>query len=117
MNILNELKLINTSTKFTMKSDINDVKLKLSELEQLLKLKCAYQMQGLSPEQVLTINSTYTEAENNVNYCLFLYIDNYKHLSTDKKELSEIKEVCLKIMHKYQRYFNAYNKQNNISIH
>ena len=112
MNILNELKLINASTKFTIKSNINDVKLRLSELEQLLKLKCAYQMQGLTPEQVLIQNSAFSEAENNVNYCLFLYIDNYKHLSTNKKELSENKAISLKIMHKHQRYFNAYNKQN-----
>ena len=115
MNILSELNLINANTKFTKNSSINDIKLRLSEFEQLLKLKFAYQMQGLTPEQVLIQNSAFSEAENNVNYCLFLYIYNYKYLSTNKKELSEIKAICLKIMHKYQRYFNAYNKQNNIS--
>ena len=114
MNILSELNLINANTKFTKNSSINYVKLRLSEFEQLLKLKRAYQLQGLTPEQLLIQNSAFSEAENNVNYCLFLYIDNYKHLSTNKKELSEIKAICLKIMHKYQRYFNAYNKQNNI---
>ena len=42
MNILSELNLINANTKFTNNSSINDVKLRLSEFEQLLKLKRAY---------------------------------------------------------------------------
>ena len=44
-------------------------------------------MTCLTPEELDNRNKLFDEQDNNINYCLTLYIDNYKHLSTDKKLL------------------------------
>ena len=109
MEILNILTIINANTKFNKKSKIEDVKQQLLVLENLLNLKWPYQLQGLSTEELDKRNRLFDEQDNNINYCLTLYIDNYKHLSTDKKLLNEIKKITIKIKTKYLRYFSNYN--------
>ena len=112
MNIVNTLKLINLNTRFNKNTNINDVKRELLLLGDLLKLKTHAIHQGATEAEQFTLNLIYDITNNNVNYCLFLYIDNYNHLSNDKMKLREIKNVSLKIMYKYMRYFNSYNKIN-----
>ena len=109
MEILNMLYIINENTKFNKKSKIEDVKQQLLVLENLLKLKWPYQLQGLSTEELDNKNKLFNEQENNINYCLTLYIDNYKHLTDDKKLLKAIKDITIKIKTKYLRYFSKYN--------
>ena len=112
MSILNTLKLINLNTRFNKNTNINDVKRELLLLGDVLKLKTYAIHTGATEAEELTLNLIYDVSNNNVNYCLFLYIDNYNHLSDDKDTLREIKKVSLKIMHKYMRFFNSYNKTN-----
>ena len=109
MEILNILTIINTNTKFNKKSKIDDVKQQLLILENLLNLKWPYQLQGLSTEELDNKNRLFDEQDNNINYCLTLYIDNYKHLTDDRKILSEIKKITIKIKDKYVTYFRKYN--------
>ena len=110
MEILDILIIINSNTKFNKKSNIDDVKQQLLVFENLLQLKWPYQMQGLTTVELENRNKLFDEERNNINYCLTLYIDNYKHILTnDKKLLNEIKTVTIKIMKKYIRYFNMYN--------
>ena len=52
MEILNILYIINSNTKFTKKSKIEDVKQQLLHLENLLKLKWPYIMTGSTPEEI-----------------------------------------------------------------
>ena len=52
MEILNILTMINANTKFNKISKIEDVKQQLLVLENLLKLKWPYQLQGLSSSSV-----------------------------------------------------------------
>ena len=109
MEILNILTIINTNTKFNKKSKIDDVKQQLLILENLLNLKWPYQLQGLSTEELDNKNRLFDEQDNNINYCLTLYIDNYKHITDDRKLLKEIKDMTIKIKTKYLRYFSKYN--------
>ena len=67
-------------------------------------------MTGLSTEELDIRNKLFNEQENNINYCLTLYIDNYKHLTDDKKLLNEIKKITIKIKTKYLRYFCNHNQ-------
>ena len=46
------------------------------------------------------------------NYCLFLYIDHYKHLTNIKKDLSKIKDIGIKIANKFNGYLYYYNDKN-----
>ena len=101
MEILNILTIINANTKFNKKSKIEDVKQQLLVLENLLNLKWPYQLQGLSTEELDNKNRLFDEQDNNINYCLTLYIDNYKHLTDDKKLLKAIKDITIKIKTKY----------------
>ena len=81
-------------------------------LGDVLKLKTYAIHTGATEAEQFALNLIYDVSNNNVNYCLFLYIDNYNHLSDDKDALREIKKVSLKIMYKYMRFFNSYNKLN-----
>ena len=92
MEILNILIIINANTKFNKKSKIEDVQHQLSILENLLNLKWPYIMIGVSPEVIAKSNRLFNEQDNIINSCLTLYIDNYKHLTDDRKLLSEIKK-------------------------
>ena len=83
MEILNILTIINTNTKFNKKSKIDDVKQQLLILENLLQLKWPYQLQGLSTKELDNKNRLFDEQDNNINYCLTLYIDKYKHITDD----------------------------------
>ena len=109
MEKLNILTIINENTKFTKNSNIDDVKQQLLVLENLLKLKWPYVMTGYTLEQIDKSNRLFDEQDNNINYCLTLYIDNYKHITNDRKLLKEIKDITIKIKTKYLRYFSKYN--------
>ena len=97
MEILNILNIINSNTKFTKKSKIEDVKQQLLQLENLLQLKWSYVLNGVTTEQLDKRNRLFDEERNTIKTILCLYIANYKHLTTDKKLLSEIKKVSIKI--------------------
>jgi hypothetical protein len=66
-------------------------------------------MTGLTTEQIDKSNRLFDEQDNNINYCLTLYIDNYKHITNDRKLLKAIKDITIKIKTKYLRYFSKYN--------
>ena len=109
MEILNILTIINTNTKFNKKSKIDDVKQQLLILENLLNLKWPYIMTGSTPEEIAKSNRLFNEQDNIINSCLTLYIDKFKHLTDDRKILSEIKKITIKIKDKYVTYFRKYN--------
>ena len=91
------------------KSKIEDVKQQLLILENLLNSKWLYIMTGLTTKQIAKSNRLFDEQDNNINYCLTLYIDNYKHITNDRKLLKAIKDITIKIKTKYLRYFSKYN--------
>ena len=51
------------------------------------------------------------------NMNIFLYNKNYLHLSDDKKEIADIKKICIKIANKYDKYFYKirFKKHGNIN--
>ena len=105
MEILNILYIINENTKFNKKSKIEDVKQQLLQLENLLQLKEPFRIQNLTDDEHYKRNKLFNDDDNNINYIIFLYVENYKHLSDDKYILRLIKEISLKLMKKFGLYF------------
>ena len=107
-NLINTLNNINDNTSFrTQNININNVLASLEELKQLLKLKeDVFYTEIYNNEFVI-----YKDNKYDFNYCIFLYIENYAHLTTDKKERAQIKKICLKLKDKYHKYFYKYNRE------
>ena len=109
-NLIYTLNNINDDTLFRTKDiNINNVLASLEELKQLLQLtQNQYQATVKNNEFVI-----FEDGKYKFNYCIFLNIENYSHLTTDKKERAEIKNICLKLKDKYHKYFNRYNREQN----
>jgi hypothetical protein len=108
-NLINTLNNINDNTSFRTKHiNINNVLASLEELKQLLNLTQDSDMNELYNNNEFVI---YKDNKYDFNYCIFLYIENYAHLTTDKKERAEIKKICLKLKDKYHKYFYKYNRE------
>ena len=71
------------------KLNIDDVVIKMNQIEDLLKLN--YTLRS-NKNKVFTID----DGIYNFNSCLFGYIDHYKHLSNDKKRVKQNKSNRLK---------------------
>ena len=91
------------------KLNIDDVVIKMNQIEDMLKLN--YTLRS-NKNKVFTI----IEGEYKFNFCLFGYIDHYKHLSNDKKELSKIKAIGMKISKKFGNYLANHNCKNGFNI-
>ena len=114
MEILYILNITNRYTKLTKNTCIIEAKNKLTELENLLKLKEAFRIQNLTDEEHNKRNKLFNDDNNDINYIIFLYIENYMHLSDDKYILRQIKEISLKLMKKFSLYFRRYHKNTTI---
>ena len=110
--LLNILQNLNINTSFRAKTiHLDAVLISLSELEQLLKLK--YPPSPYKTDAELDDNSIFIKLVDGkycFNYNIFSYVENYDHLTTDKKEKAEIKKVALKISDTYHNYFKKYNR-------
>ena len=111
-NLLQLLENINANTSFRAKTiNLDAVLLSLSELEQLLKLKeppsnyISDEQRVIDAKFIKIVDGKYC-----FNYNIFSYIDNYDHLTTDKKERAELKKISLKISDKYNNFFKKYNR-------
>ena len=91
------------------KLNINEVVDKMNQFEDMFKLN--YTMRT-NKNKVFTID----EGIYKFNCCLFLYIDHYKHLTDDKKELSKIKAIGIKKSMKFSNYLYNYNCKNGYNI-
>ena len=89
------------------KLNINEVVDKMNEIENLLKLNftSGFPWPGLDRNKVYYI----IDGKYRFNYCLFSYIDHYKHLTNDPKELTKIKDVGKKISQKFRNYLSSNN--------
>ena len=114
MEILYILNITNRYTKLTKNTCIIEAKNKLTELENLLKLKEPFRIQNLTDEEHNKRNKLFNDDNNDINYIIFLYIENYMHLSDDKYILRQIKEISLKLMKKFSLYFRRYHKNTTI---
>jgi hypothetical protein len=92
------------------KLNINEVEDKMNQIEDMLKLNftMGFYTRTLDKNKVFHI----IDGKHKLNSCLFLYIDHYRHLTNNKKELSKIKEVGMKIMKKFINYLSNYNDRN-----
>ena len=90
------------------KLNINEVVDKMNQFEDMFKLN--YTMRT-NKNKVFTID----EGIYIFNCCLYLYIDHYKHLTDDKKELSKIKAIGIKISMKFSNYLYNYNCKNDFN--
>ena len=89
------------------KLNIDEVVDKMNEIENLLKLNftSGFPWPGLDRNKVYYI----IDGKYRFNYCLFSYIDHYKHLTNDPKELTKIKDVGKKISQKFRNYLSSNN--------
>ena len=111
--LINILQNLNANISFRSKTiNIDAVLISLSELEQLLKLK--YPQSPYKTEAIIDAESKFIlNIENGkykFNYCIFMYVENYTHLTDDKKERAELKKIALKLCDKYNGYFKKYNR-------
>ena len=112
-NLLNTLNNINDNTSFRTKNiNINNVLASLEELKKLLNLVENQYMATIKNNEFVI----YEDGKYNFNYCIFLYIENYSHLTTDRKERAQIKKICLKLKSKYNKYFSRYNWEHKPTI-
>ena len=89
------------------KLTIDEVVDKMNQVEDMLKLNftMGFYTTTLDKNKVFHI----IDGKYKLNSCLFHYIDHYKHLTNNKKELSKIKAVGEKIMKNFLIYISNYN--------
>jgi len=105
MELLCTLENLNLNTSFRQYHiQIADVLTSLNELEQLLQLRYSSHLPELDSGFIKLIDGRYE-----FNSLIFQYIENYSHITTDKKIRMEIKTVSMKLAAKYKNYFIRYN--------
>jgi len=105
MELLCTLENLNCNTSFRQYHiQIADVLTSLNELEQLLQLKYPFRLPELESGLIKLVDNRYE-----FNSLIFQYVENYKHLTIDKKLRLEIKTISMKLATKYKNYFIRYN--------
>ena len=108
MNHINLLLITEFNNNLKLKKlTIEEVVDKMNEIENLLKLNftSGFPWPGLDRNKVYYI----IDGKYRSNYCFFSYIDHYKHLTNDSKELTKIKDVGKKIAQKFRNYLSNNN--------
>ena len=108
MNHINLLLITEFNNNLKLKKlTIEEVVDKMNEIENLLKLNftSGFPWPGLDRNKVYYI----IDGKFRFNYCLFSYIDHYKHLSNNPKELTKIKDIGRKIAKKFRNYLSTHD--------
>ena len=102
MNILDILKEFNKKLSFRCKkTTLFDVFDKLIVFEQILNFHKTVYINHRTNSQLDVDDVIFFD------YCKFLYVDDYKELTDNKKERTAIKEMSIKIMNKFSTYINT----------
>ena len=101
MNILDILKEFNNELSFrSKKTTLFDVFDKLIVFENLLNFHKTVYINHRTNSQLDVDDVIFFD------YCKFLYVDDYKELTDNKKIRTAIKEVSIKIMNKFSSFIN-----------
>ena len=101
MNILDILKEFNKNLSFrSKKTTLFDVFDKLIVFEQILSFHKTVYINHRTNSQLDVDDVIFFD------YCKFLYVDDYKELTDNKKIRTAIKEISIKIMNKFSSFIN-----------
>ena len=110
MDAMNNLKLLNDGINYK-KATLEEVLLDAEFLKDILGFERNKQIRG--PNYRNPDNSIKFIKEDNgkldLNYLLFMYVDNFNHITLFRKERNEIKQLSYKICEKIRRFLYKHN--------
>jgi hypothetical protein len=110
IDTMNNLKLLNDGINYK-KATLEEVLLDAEILKDILGFERNKQIRGLNyrnpDNSIKYINND--NGKLDLNYLLFMYVDNFNHITLFRKERNEIKQLSYKICEKIRRFLYKHN--------